>query len=269
MGWSIVEFFNRLNECGDRYELENQWFKKEVWGEKLQYMMNAWQLYKCANRSTLGMLLLGDTKIRKDKSLLANFGIASAGGLKDPEELKMLEKLKAERVKVGSTVEVLGSGSILNDQYWTPLLNDAFVIGGVHAQQDFHLAEDEADKYFVTHGRPPAGGSPPPSADADARRLWSGFFAAHPGLLWGEDYHGPRILSRELIGLKTFGYQPQFSTHGLFFTCKDPGTASHASFARYLDAVEAAGFRSRSRDTVLNAVCSFLFGCPWAKLSRT
>jgi hypothetical protein len=73
----------------------------------------------------------------------------------------------------------------------------------------------------------------------------------------------PRVLARELIGLKTFGYRPQFSPQQLSFGCADPGRALSASFVSYLDAVRTAHFHSGSARSVFNAISEFLFGHPW------
>ena len=70
------------------------------------------------------------------------------------EELKLVEELEKRRSAGRSAPalrdapKVLGSGSILNDRNWTPLLNDSFILGGVHGNREFHFAEDDAGKYF-------------------------------------------------------------------------------------------------------------------------
>src|SRR5262249_26555391 len=85
MRWTLGNFYNRLLPQANRYEQENAWFRKEWWGEPGTYILNAYWLYKCANQNELGMLLLGDTKIRKDSALLFNFGLTSAGGVQERE----------------------------------------------------------------------------------------------------------------------------------------------------------------------------------------
>ena len=124
MLWNSLRFVDELDRCGNRYEIENQWYSKAAWGDRNRYVLNAWRLYRCANRSALGMLILGTAKIRKDASLVGNFGFTSAGGLSDPEEQQLVQKLERSRTAVSNAPTVLGQGSVLNDQNWTPLLNE-------------------------------------------------------------------------------------------------------------------------------------------------
>jgi hypothetical protein len=137
MPWNHLEFTQELEKCGDRYEADNAWFRKD-WGEQRQYAMNAWKLYGRASTNALGMLLLGSAKIRMDPELVSNFGVTAAGGVGEGEESKIVDALEAERTSrraspgMRDAPSVLGSGSILNDKNWSPLLNDCYILGGVH-----------------------------------------------------------------------------------------------------------------------------------------
>jgi hypothetical protein len=242
MPWNHIQFVEQFRLCGNRYELENAWFKKEWWGDQRQYILAAWRLYRCAARSSLGMLLLGSAKIRKDPTLLANFGLTSAGGVNDPTELEILKEVERHRMAARTAPAlhdapaVVGPGSILNDRNWTPFLNDAYILGGVHAGLEFHFAEDDVNRYyefldrralFERNQKPP-----------DMMERWRGFFRAHPELLWSKTPWAPRILARELIGLKAFGYTPKLSADQLSFhgrTSSDEPTCS----ARWTDAFTA------------------------------
>lgn len=262
MLWNSLRFVDELDRCGNRYEIENQWYSKAAWGDRNRYVLNAWRLYRCANRSALGMLILGTAKIRKDASLVGNFGFTSAGGLSDPEEQKLVQKLDEGRTAVTNAPTVLGQGSVLNDQNWTPLLNDAFIMGGIHAQHEFHIAEDSLEQYVrFVDARAVFEKQKAPSKSA--AELWQGYFTQHPESLWMNG--APRVLARELIGLKTFGYRPQFFPQQLSFACADPDRALNANFVKYLDGVEAAHYRSGSARAVFDAVSEFLFGHAWVE----
>ncbi len=251
MPWNSTRFMQELNKCGNQYEADNAWFKDD-WGEQRQYALNAWRLYQQASTNALGMLLLGSGKIRKDAVLVSNFGMTSAGGVADPEEVALVEALEAARTEqraapgLQDAPDVLGAGSILNDKNWTPLLNDCYILGGVHGEHEFHVAEDSANAYFESLEGP-----------STAMEKWQSYFSAHSDIVWDATRQVPRILARELIGLKTFGYRPQFFTEQLSFS---PGQPGDATFTTYLDALVAAGITSTNRTTLLETLSLFLFG---------
>ena len=251
MPWNSLRFMQELNKCGNQYEADNAWFRND-WGEQRQYALNAWRLYQQASTNALGMLLLGSAKIRKDSVLVSNFGVTSAGGLTDPEEVALVKALEAERTDqraapgLRDAPDVLGPGSILNDKNWTPLLNDCYILGGAHGEHEFHLAEDSAHAYFES-----LGGRLTPTEG------WQSYFRTHPDAVWDTTRQVPRILARELIGLKTFGYRPQFFLEQLSFSA---GQSDSGTFKTYLDALAAAGITSRNRTLVLETLSLFLFG---------
>jgi hypothetical protein len=251
MPWNSVRFMQELNTCGNQYEADNAWFGND-WGERRQYALNAWRLYQQASTNALGMLLLGSAKIRKDAVLVGNFGMTSAGGITDPEEVALVKALEAERTDqraapgLRDAPDVLGSGSILNDKNWTPLLNDCYILGGVHGEHEFHFAEDTANAHFESLG-----------GQLTAMEKWQSYFRTYPAAVWDSTRQVPRILARELIGLKTFGYRPQFFQQQLSFGATH---SDGATFKTYLDALVAAGITSRNRTVVLEMLSLFLFG---------
>jgi hypothetical protein len=255
MPWNSIRFMQELDACGNQYEADNAWFKND-WGERRQYALNAWRLYQHASTNALGMLLLGSAKIRKDSLLVSNFGMTSAGGITDPEEVALVKALDAARTDLRAAPglrdapDVLGPGSILNDKNWTPLLNDCYILGGVHGEHEFHLAEDSANAYFESLG-----------GQLTATEKWQSYFRTYPNAVWDTTRQVPRILARELIGLKTFGYRPRFFAEQLSFSAGEP---DGATFKTYLDALVGAGITSRNRTTVLETLSLFLFGNPQA-----
>ena len=109
--------------------------------------MSGWRLYKRAQNPVLGFTLLGDTKIRKDPTLVSAFGLMSAGGVQDEDELKMLAAIKIKGWWQGTGMPNIGQGSILSDQNWSPLLNDSLILGGIHRGREFHFLDDRLAKY--------------------------------------------------------------------------------------------------------------------------
>ena len=178
----------------------------------MNYALNAWHIYRLALKNPVGMLILGSAKIRKDEALLSNFGVASGGGITDPEELKLVKAFEAQRAAsreagVEDVPKVVGSGSILNDKDWTPLLNDCFILGGVHGGHEFHLAEDNVDPHFTKLAR----------STLTIAEKWKDYFRANPGTFW-DIIEVPRILAREMVGLKVFGYRPRLMPQQLSFS---------------------------------------------------
>jgi hypothetical protein len=198
------------------------------------------------------MLILGGAKIRKDPALVGNFGVSSQAGPTDPEEKALVSELerlrKTQRLAPGlaDAPDVTGTGSILSDRTWTPLLNDAFILGGAHAGHEFHFAEDTVETYF--NSRKPDRATP--------KEKWMGFFKAHPEMLWDWKLDNPRVLARELIGLKAFGYTAEFLPQQLSFR---PTSSGHPTFRNYLNALASANCRTGYSVGLLRSISRFLF----------
>ena len=248
MRWNSLQFMDALKACGTRYVSDNSWHK---WGDQHRYSMDAFKLYHRASTNALGMLLLGSGKIRFDNGLLGNFGMTSGSGTDD----KMLEKvqgLQAQRTAMRTAPgmrdapKVVGPGSILSDRNWSPLLNDSYILGGVHAGFEFHFAEDAASAEFATM-----------PVQLTPAQKWQAFIKKHPETFWDDKNHLPRVLSRELIGLKTFGYRPEFSVHQLSLR---PTGSGNATFIRYLEALAAGGYTGKNRVRMFEVLSVFLFG---------
>ncbi|MBK5549643.1 hypothetical protein JFU49_04990 [Pseudomonas sp. TH03] len=148
---------------------------------------DAWLMYEHARKSTLQELLLGDTKLRSHMEILKNFGTTS--GTKTTMEQGSLfeEGLRRNKITAGHVQESLSTvpvplrtgdkqhirfGSVLNDGWWWPFKNDAWILGGIHGLRRFHLAMSDVPD----------------------------------DLIWDKANGRPRMLGRELIGLKTAGY---------------------------------------------------------------
>lgn len=254
MAWSQTDFMAHTETLESRYKDDNKWWyqtKKTPWKEESQ---NAWLLYSKANKNALGTLLLGDAKIRTATDLLQNFGVASGGGLNDIKEIKQAADIQAWRdgvAKTGDRAErVLGPGSILNDKDWTPFLNDAFILGGVHGGQDFHWAEVEFQSATQLNAA---------KAMTDRKYLWDTW---RQYLLKGRNFWSDgfvRIFARELIGLKTFNYMPMFTTVEIFFK---PAATGGGTFSEYLDALSKVKFEegAGASQAINRELGEFLFG---------
>ncbi len=145
---------------------------------------------------------------------------------------------------------VAGSGAVLATRGWSPLLNDAFILGNVHRGGEFHLTlagADRQDFLAATAGRSVKDG-------------WLNFFRTHPIMLWDGERKQPRVLARELLGLMEFGYEPNydFGDAGLPFKA-DKGKAAGASLQKYVTMLATKRFHEPNREMMLTELGTFLF----------
>lgn len=182
------------------YKKQMPRFYKDKWGEK-EEIDRAWKLYSNAADTQLSMLLLGDVKIRSDKALLKNMGTTAAYPMTNPAGTTTGRNPRTSASN--------STGSVLNEQDWWPLPNDAWVLGGINSLAQFHLAS----------GINPAD-----------------------DLLWDASAARPRVLGRELIGLFAFGYtrikHEHEATLGIVFGPANKEAATRATFTQYLLAVK-------------------------------
>jgi hypothetical protein len=240
MPLNINQYYEQVAPLANRYKMENKWV---TWRGDDRFILNAYRLYLAAAKAALGFIVLGDTKIRKDPSLVQNFGLASAGGVQEMEELKLVKRLQSERRLLPFSPKVVGPGSILSDRNWTPLLNDSLMMGGFHMGQDFVFAEDRAGNVPRTNG--------------DAKTWWLSVFNRYADIIWNNEYRIPRVFARELLGLKTFGYTPVFSNFQLGFR---PGQGAGATFRAYLDSLSSYNFSMNDKGRIVGGISEFLFG---------
>jgi hypothetical protein len=267
--WTDKEFANRALGCWDRYTTLDSWF---TWGAPKEHTLAALKMYRCASQGTLGLLLLGDAKIRQDQTLVRNFGLASGSDSHEKDDQKVIDEAMAWRQNLASktstpAVPVSGRGAILNDIKWSPMLNDSFILGGVHRGSDFHLALQDFHQFDLElqQRRQAFGPAAPQYAAAPARgpeyyqQKWKLYLIANPEVLWNSKFGIPRIFARELMGLKTFGYTPAFTAAELGFVPRYSG-AGRADFEQYLLALGKVGFPAKNKARILSAISEFLFG---------
>lgn len=120
---SATQFLLQASACLSDYNRDNSWFYQQghpftgIAGE-LDHIAAAFRIYELASAPSLGVLLLGDTKIRKDPTLVQNFGLASGNGIQDPKEIEMGRLLNQARRKLfgPNYTAVTDAGSILSDK---------------------------------------------------------------------------------------------------------------------------------------------------------
>jgi len=273
------QFFDELTAAAAIYDQDNEWLGFQrggpVWsrGTWIQFILSAWKLYQNAASNQLQMILLGDTKIRSDPSLLFNFGLAAnADKPQEDRDRVMVSELMNKRrgVAPGGAVEIMGPGSILSARLWSPALNDALMLAGIHHQQEFHFAlngdEQAAWRDITTR---PGGASPeflkrierfgaavrPQGQGKPIEQVWLEFFHKVPRVWW--ENGNPRVFVREVMGLKFFGYKPIFTPFELGFAYRGGGRPP--TFLNYLNALREVGLERRDRTTIMRHLGEFLF----------
>lgn len=198
------------------------------WLDKNLDVKRGYEVYKNTLENTLGFLVIGRTNVDKDPSkrvsgsaiendMLANFGAVNDGDSIDP-------RIKGvSSAHLPSTETLQTSGGILhypekntaiginNSGPWHFLINDSFILAGVHKKFEFHLASPRTHSNLV------------------------GPF-------------GMTVTFRELIGLRAFGYKfkssPVFTSPSGDVTqlneialCCDANAAKKASLQSYWQAI--------------------------------
>ena len=269
-------FIQQLFDLKDQYRQDNQWVGKwnESWNDAdvmTKFINAAYNLYFATSTNSLNLTLLGGTEIRLDEPLVKAFGVTAANAIQDKETERWVTEAIDGRKKLalgaakGLNVPapVTGSGSILSEKMWTPILNDSLILGAITAGQDFILAltPDEQRDWEKLNGAKVTRAAVLASRFGDTPALknaWKEFLNAHKLMFFGP--WGPRVFSRETLGLKWFGYQPQFSWHQLGFA---PGSGARQmpSFRAYVEKLRHVHFQHPCDErAVMAEISTFLFG---------
>lgn len=263
--YTLDTLYPELATLIPRYRADNAWAVPWFDPANADNILNAWRLYEVTARNALGLLLLGEEGMRRKVNLLINFGLTSAHGPED-DEAAFLNAIGQQRARldVPDAPQFVRPGSILSDRKWTPLLNDAWLLGGVHGRQDFHLVTEGVGRiaFDLVATRRAAFGRAAPGGQNTPVQKWKKWFLRNPQIFF--ESWGPRVFAREALGLMAFGYQPVFSNHGLGFRCINAQAATDATFHDYLVALSALNFQGglAGRNTVLGALSKFLFDDP-------
>lgn len=277
----LHNFFVRKEMKGLRseYRSDNTWVQKwRKWDDETimdRYIDAAHNLYLATARNKLKLTVLGDTEIRSMPMLLKNFGLMSANGLQETEDKRMVKDLEQHRKQVGmgtkkgikGVPKVLGVGSILSDKMWTPILNDALMLGSIEGNQDFYVALNNKEqtawdvggsneKVNVRNIAKKFGSSASKKKDQNQAK-WLSLFIRRPQMIW--DGNNPRVFARELLALKYFGYKPVYSAMGLAFSPNYFAKIGRPTFTTYTNQLRADGFFDNDKEKVMGLISEFLF----------
>ncbi len=293
---SLQQFTNQLFDLKDQYRQDNAWIGKwnESWNDELvmtRFIGFAYALYAATARNVLNLTLLGGTEIRLDDSYIRNFGVTAANGIQDKEterwvrteQIRRAWRAKNPDPSSGnpdrSPVPVTSSGSILSEKGWTPILNDSLILGAITAGQNFALGLTPAEQ---------ADWNAMNGAKANRTAVLAARFGETPALInawksflnsqkrmfffpWG----GPRVFTRELLGLHFFGYKPEISWHQLGFHA-GTGRRVPPDFRTYLRELRDVGFHAPADQVkIMETISMYLFndrkaiGSPWPVTTKT
>ncbi|MEP3667638.1 MAG: hypothetical protein ABJN42_13015, partial [Roseibium sp.] len=179
-------------------------------------------------------------------------------------------------------VPVTGVGSILSEDRWTPILNDALIVGSATAQHDFVIALDryeqgiwrecevtlrpELERMRARYAH--AFGGRPPDAflkntEEYRHMVWQRFFSWNLGMFWDSRFNNPRVLTRELLGLAMFGYEVKLGDKQIGFRPRI--NAPDPTFTDYVNGLRILRFQdNRARARIMRAISTFLLGNRYA-----
>jgi len=256
----------------------------------------AYRLYEAKALNELEFVVLGGTSIRMARDLIFNFGITGVNGIQEAPTEVAARAAQANRdaprpdtddngVTVpppanpdNRVVPVTGVGSILSEDRWTPILNDALIVGSATAQHDFVIALDRYEQgiwrecevtlrpeleRMRTRYAQRYGGRPSDSflKTAEERRclVWQRFFSWNKGMFWDSNRNNPRVLTRELLGLSMFGYEVKLGDKQIGFRPRT--NAPDPTFTAYVTGLRKLRFHdNRARARIMQELSTFLRG---------
>jgi hypothetical protein len=276
------EFIRQLFELKDQYRQDNQWVGKwtESWNDEdvmTRFIEAAYSLYHATSTNRLKLTLLGGTEIRLDRPLVKAFGVTGVTGVQDPQTKLWVQFAMYSRTHTAQgagagpysrnpdrvPAPVTGSGSILSEKQWTPILNDCLILGAITAGQDFVLAftPEEQHDWEVLNASKVTKVQVLASRFGETPALknaWKEFLNAHARMFF--DSFGPRVFAREILGLKWFGYRAEFTWHQLGFF-PGSGRREMPNFRTYVTKLHNVHFHSPcDRVKIREEISTFLFG---------
>lgn len=294
---SLEKFTEQLVELSDEYRRDNAWVNKWAHWDNDEIMAKfiscAYNLYSATASNRLKLTLLGGTEIRLDDQYIRNFGVTGTNGIQDEDTRFYVRRERERRLKTMlypspkasnpvSYTPVITTGSILSEKSWTPILNDALIIGAVTAGQDFALAltpieqkdwEDmnkETDAKSKPHMMQGGGAKNKFLADkfGQSKAVWKKFLNSQRRIFIDCRTGAPRVFTREMLGLYFAGYKPEFSSNQLGFSAQG---RKQLDFKTYLRNLRSVGFHlgKPSEKKVMETISKFFFedetaiGSPW------
>ncbi|MCK7614014.1 hypothetical protein [Roseibium sediminicola] len=279
------EFKREIDALVTIYRQDNAWvgqWKGCSWDHDYHmyhYIRAAYLLYEATARNELRYVLLGGTGIRKSREYIRQFGVTAANGIQDPETVegvRRADRFRAEqagqpRAQAAANpddrvIPAQGFGSILSEQRWTPILNDALIIGAATARHEFMLAFEPYELGILRECQLSIQDqlrkrTPNPTQDeAYWPMVWNRFFKFNKNMFWDARWNIPRVLTRELIGLARFGYQVRLTPLGVGF--RPPANeAPDPTFATYVRGLRNMRFHEPgARARIMEELSVFLLG---------
>jgi len=179
------------------------------------------QLYNNAKTQKLSFVVLGETSIRQDETLLKNLGTISTNPVMSKKIIKkyLSNAFQGEGTqKINKlTREHLMKGAVLNEGNWFILPNDMVMLGVIHSGKECHIATNEGKI---------------PSKDT----------------LWDDKEMRPRVLGRELLQLYDAGYrivqESLLEGRNIVMMRVDTKTAQEADLKGIRDSVKETSFKN-------------------------
>jgi hypothetical protein len=295
-------FKREVEALQDIYRQDNRWvgwWRHASWNNACvmpAYIRAAFRLYDATARNELEFVVLGGTSIRMARDLIFSFGITGLNGIQDAPTVVAARGAQADRAAPRPTLDrkgqplpppanpddrvvpVIGVGSILSEDRWTPILNDALIVGSATARHDFVIALDRYEQGIwreceITlkpelarlRARYAArfGGNPPESflknTEEYRQMVWQRFFSWNMGMFWDARFNIPRVLARELLGLSMFGYEVKLGDKQIGFSPSP--NAPDPTFTAYVNGLRALRFQDNTaRPRIMQALSTYLLG---------
>lgn len=292
---SREQFTKQLFSLKNQYRQDNAWVSdwEESWTNEdvmTQFILHAYALYAATASNALRLTVLGGTEIRKDEAYVRSFGVTAATGIQEQETRRLViaeSRMRNYRKKYPhpqarnpdrTAVPVTGVGSILSEKGWTPILNDALILGAITGGQDFAVGltpAEQADWEDMNGSKVNKTATLAVNFDdTAAKNAWKSFFNSQKRMFffpWG----GPRVFTRELLGLSFFGYKPEFSWRQIGFHA-DKNKRVPPDFRTYLEELRGVEFHQPTNQTkIMKTISTYLFndpkaiGSPWAENTKT
>ncbi|TQV77202.1 hypothetical protein FLL45_04445 [Aliikangiella marina] len=264
------------------YKNDNSWVYWLDWDNDVAYRKHidcAYKLYTVVSSNRLKLTVLGGTEIRKNKELISAFGITAATGVQDGitslygasaamDRYQQVNRPNDEAANPDTTYTPVDGGSILSEREWTPIMNDSLIIGAAAAKQYLALSLtpleqlkwDRMNAHKITKYKVAAsqfkGGEEP------VKEAWREFFNENHSMFFGANGI-PRVFTRELLGLISFGYKAEISYHQIGF--RPPEVSKEPNFGTYVSTLRDVYFEANtltSRKLITVKLSKFFFGSP-------
>lgn len=292
---SVQQFTSQLFDLKNQYRQDNAWVGNwdESWNDEAvmtKFIDIAYKLYAATAKNALQLTVLGGTEIRLDDTYIRNFGVTAANGIQDKETERWVRTEQIKRswraknpdrhaANPDRTAAAVTGGSILSEKGWTPILNDSLILGAITGGQDFVLGLTPAEQadWNTMNGAKVNKTAVLASQFGQTTALvnaWKTFLNSQKRMFffpWG----GPRVFTRELLGLHFFGYKPVLSWHQLGFVAGS-GKRQPPDFKTYLQQLRDVGFQAPANQArIMETISMCLFndpaalGSPWPATTKT